>query len=328
TNQEWSACLGHDSIGAALRLAERAFTVWKALAKAMLAKAEANTPLAAPTKGTTIGRIEPVPAVTGGGKGGRGRDWGKGKRRRRMLEEAVREVARCSEEEAYMRYMVARDVWGKAKKDSGRTDDRAGARGGTASLPVSPPGPPHPQALANDWPLENGRGGGGIFFQRSLDLFLESAKLRNRQRSLHLQLEVAPGQPLPPAGEPEDDTDTGSGVRVATEKDLGAESSKAKAPGKSTTGGGGTDSGGVGNGGTEKGEVGRGGRGVPWSIPFMIGKLRARLGGSPRMVLQELGEAVRLAKAEDVCLEDELEALCRLHSYRAELLAMGPATEL
>ncbi|CAN0320396.1 unnamed protein product [Ectocarpus sp. 12 AP-2014] len=54
-----------------------------------------------------------------------------------------------------------------------------------------------------------------------------------------------------------------------------------------------------------------------------MGRLCSQLGKDPRSVLEKLAEALRLAQGEHVPLEDELEALCRLHSARAELVLSG-----
>ncbi|CAM9330214.1 unnamed protein product, partial [Hapterophycus canaliculatus] len=60
-----------------------------------------------------------------------------------------------------------------------------------------------------------------------------------------------------------------------------------------------------------------------WQVPFVMGRLCAELGRDPRRVLENLADALRLAQAEHVPLEDELEALCRLHAARAELVLSG-----
>ncbi|CAM9765204.1 unnamed protein product, partial [Choristocarpus tenellus] len=97
SQEEWSACIGHASVAAALWLAEQSYAVWAALAEAMLRKAEESEVATATAPAATV-----AATATDGGRAGRGRG---------RIVEALREIARCCEEEAYMRYMVARDVW-------------------------------------------------------------------------------------------------------------------------------------------------------------------------------------------------------------------------
>lgn len=76
--QEWTACLGHASIAAAVGAAEKGFSAWKALAEEALARARRE-------------------ALRGSGKGGGGHEGGADGGGLDACETAARDLAECCE---------------------------------------------------------------------------------------------------------------------------------------------------------------------------------------------------------------------------------------
>ncbi|CAN0320447.1 unnamed protein product, partial [Ectocarpus sp. 12 AP-2014] len=78
THEEWTACLGHASIAAAVGAAEKGFSAWKALAEEALAKARREV-------------------LRGSGKGGGRRQGGADGGGLDACETAARDLAECCE---------------------------------------------------------------------------------------------------------------------------------------------------------------------------------------------------------------------------------------
>ncbi|CAM9714674.1 unnamed protein product, partial [Sphacelaria rigidula] len=320
--REWDACLGHASITAAATIAERSFAVWRTLAEARLARC----------------RQSDSPQVVSGAKDER-------------EEEAVVELAECCEEEAFMTYMIARDVWAR---DDDKDDKTTKVRTATStdstdnnSDLTNPAGPATTPAG-----LETGA--------RRLLLDKSLALLR---RARYLRTTDGQGSPSPRGGF---SSPRSSRRRRRRRRRSSPDSSDVESRRERGRSGGGASSADIsGHGGTidkEKGKdseeggdlkrrkvesalpqdlqltglvlspekkidggcrageatqrdrrildrrdgegkglAGRQGESeeddpLPWQVPFVMGRLCARLGRHPMMVLDNLSHALRLAK--------------------------------
>ncbi|CAB1111580.1 unnamed protein product [Ectocarpus sp. CCAP 1310/34] len=357
---EWAACLGHASIAAAVGAAEKGFSAWKALAEEALAKARREV-------------------FRGGGKGGGGHEGGADGGGVDACETAARDLAECCEEEAFMKFMLARDVWPGAELASTTTasaaTSTASAAGGapsvTATGPAPTAAPTAATAPAARVPAGLEAGGRRRLLESSLTLLQRAQRLRETggEGGGSSSSARSPSPPSTASSSPRCRRPlTGSPVssRPRSPKTLAREAFAVGGGGEqqdksaarkrrklfeapSSSGGGGGGGGGsaaaafphdsarvrgagVGIEEKRKREAGKGTEDeedededgvLRWQVPFVMGRLCSQLGKDPRAVLEKLAEALRLAQGEHVPLEDELEALCRLHSARAEMVLSG-----
>ncbi|CAN0087669.1 unnamed protein product, partial [Ectocarpus sp. 12 AP-2014] len=83
--------------------------------------------------------------LRGSGKGGGGHEGGAGRGGLDACQTAARDLAECCEEEAFLKFMLARDVWPGAEPASTTTTSAASsttsAAGGAASVAAAGPAP-------------------------------------------------------------------------------------------------------------------------------------------------------------------------------------------
>ncbi|CAM9141767.1 unnamed protein product [Scytosiphon promiscuus] len=175
TQEEWAACLGHASIAAAVGTAERAFCAWKALAEDSLSKARGSA-VGPGGVGGEVGRQQSEAGGTG--------EWAG------LCEAAARDVAECCEEEAFLKFMLARDVW------PGNEDRNAATVTGTAATSASPPTacPVSPARI----PAGLEEGGRERLLESSLALLRRAQRLRDTGGKLRSSGSPVPSAPRSP----------------------------------------------------------------------------------------------------------------------------------